>query len=256
MPLPLTLRNSLIAVTTLAFLSFISTALLVLYVTYPLIKWDRVAHQPLQQNIAAIGNQQSARDGSNDLTLGLEERHYHYLKMNGGQSPPVSEPPTPRLEKRPYCTEEKKKKDTRWNPVLMLIHNLLCANLMEAMAFILGAEWLRQGGILVSTAACWAQGWFMQVGKLSCSGMLVLISKSRMYTLIPFPCHQAISRSLFFQQVSIHTRSFGVSGCRPLSYTSLPHLSGSSLSACLLVAFWERETVLIMGASTQEPVPG
>lgn len=172
-PLPGNLRSGLIAVTTLAFLSFVSTALLVFYITYRLVKWDRVARQVSQQDFARLRDEQRPNSGTNDLSLGLEERHYLQLKTNP-HSPPVSEPPTPRLEKGPPPIE---KKDTRWNPVLMLIYNLLCANLIEAMAFLLSVVWLKDGGIFVSTPACWAQGWFMQVGKLACSGMLVLISE-------------------------------------------------------------------------------
>ncbi|KAK6083296.1 integral membrane protein [Seiridium cupressi] len=171
-PLPGDLRDGLIAVTILAFLSFVSTALLVFYITYRLIKWELVARQAPHQRIEELSNRQADSDGSNDLSLGLEERHYHYLKTNPG-SPPASEPPTPRLEKGSPPVE---KKDTRWNPVLMLIYNLLCANLIEAMAFLLTVVWLKDDGIFVPTAICWAQGWFMQVGKLVCSGMLVLIN--------------------------------------------------------------------------------
>lgn len=175
-PLPSPLRNGLIAVTILAFLSFVSTALLVIYITYRLVKWERLAQQEPRQNAGVNSEQSSDSQGSNDLTLGLEERHYHHVKTKGSL-PPVSAPPTPGLEKGHSAVEEKM--STRWNPVLMLIYNLLCANLIEAMAFLLSVEWLRVDGILVPTATCWAQGWFMQVGKLSCSGMLVLISKSR-----------------------------------------------------------------------------
>lgn len=155
-PLPEDLRHGLIAVTVLAFVSLISTALLVLYITYRLIKWQRIARQIPQHNVEQLHNACTASDGTNDLSLGLEERHYHYLKKNP-HSPTITEPSTPRLEKGPLSIT---KKDTRWNPVLMLIYNLLCANMMEAMAFLLSIEWLKADGIFVPTAACWAQGWF------------------------------------------------------------------------------------------------
>ncbi|ETS80918.1 hypothetical protein PFICI_08447 [Pestalotiopsis fici W106-1] len=225
-PLPKTVRNGLIAVTTLALLSFVSTALLVLYITYRLIKWDVVVKQTKQQNIDDAATRQTEVDGTNDLSLGLEERHYVFLKAKF-PSPPNSEPPTPRFEKEHGHHEIK---DNRWNPVLMLIYNLLCANLIEAMAFLLSGKqrsvlfstpswgilatcidrlvqylddlrangqlrmrllisisvvvWVKEDGIFVPTAACWAQGWFMQVGKLVCSGMLVLISVNTYTTIV------------------------------------------------------------------------
>ncbi|KAI0139274.1 hypothetical protein BJ166DRAFT_125834 [Pestalotiopsis sp. NC0098] len=179
-PLPEVLRSALIAVTTLAFLSFVSTAFLVIYITYRLIRWDRVVQQTKQQEVEERARRHTELDGTNDLSLGLEERHYVYLKAKM-PTPTNSEPPTPRLEKD---QAQEQTKHTRWNPVLMLIYNLLCANLIEAMAFLLSVVWVKQDGIFVPTAACWAQGWFMQVGKLVCSGMLVLISVNTYTTVV------------------------------------------------------------------------
>lgn len=138
-PLPEPLRNSLIAVTTLALLSFVSTTLLVLYITYRLVKWDVAVQQTKRQVIEDAMIRQTEVDGTNDLSLGLEERHYVYLKAKL-PSPPNSEPPTPRFEKDRVLEEVK---DKRWNPILMLIYNLLCANLIEAMAFLLSGKWRR-----------------------------------------------------------------------------------------------------------------
>ncbi|KAH8200525.1 hypothetical protein TruAng_005302 [Truncatella angustata] len=177
-PLPGELRHGLIAVTTLSFISFVSTGVLVFYITYRLIKWERVARQIPQSHIEGQIGRSSDGTSSDDLSLGLEERHYVHLKT---KSAPASEPPTPRLEKAPHPVE---KEYTRWNPILMLIYNLLFANLFEAMAFLLSIEWLKEDGIFAPTAACWAQGWFMQVGKLVCSGMLVLISINTYTTVV------------------------------------------------------------------------
>lgn len=135
-PLPEVLRSALIAVTTLAFLSFVSTAFLVIYITYRLIRWDRVVQQNKQQQVEERARRHTQLDGTNDLSLGLEERHYVYLKAKM-PTPTNSEPPTPRLEKD---QAQEQTKHTRWNPVLMLIYNLLCANLIEAMAFLLSGK--------------------------------------------------------------------------------------------------------------------
>ncbi|KAI4599067.1 hypothetical protein KJ359_002484 [Pestalotiopsis sp. 9143b] len=132
-PLPEVLRSALIAVTTLAFLSFVSTAFLVIYITYRLVRWDRVVQQTKQQEVEERARRHTEIDGTNDLSLGLEERHYVYLKAKM-PTPTNSEPPTPRLDKD---QAQEQTKHTRWNPVLMLIYNLLCANLIEAMAFLL-----------------------------------------------------------------------------------------------------------------------
>ncbi|KAI1862380.1 uncharacterized protein JN550_010242 [Neoarthrinium moseri] len=178
-PLPELLRDGLIAVTVFGFLSIVTTTLLITYITYRLVKWERVVRRPSSRRTEYSIEDYRNCARSDDLSLGLEERHYHQLKTKSKE--PLSEPATP-LKQDEFPTAAKL--DVKWNPVLMLVYNLLYANLMEALAFLLSVAWLRHDGIIVPSAACWTQGWFMQVGKLVSSGMLVLISINSYSTIV------------------------------------------------------------------------
>lgn len=56
---------------------------------------------------------------------------------------------------------------------LILIFNLLFADIQQSIAFLLNAQWLRSKTIDVSTPTCWAQGWFVSTGDLA-SGIFTL----------------------------------------------------------------------------------
>ena len=45
------------------------------------------------------------------------------------------------------------------NQFVVLIWNLLLADIQQSMAFLLNAKWLVENKIHVESSACWAQGW-------------------------------------------------------------------------------------------------
>nr|OQO16939.1 hypothetical protein B0A51_15862 [Rachicladosporium sp. CCFEE 5018] len=59
------------------------------------------------------------------------------------------------------------KTHTRANQFLLLITNLIFADIQQSIAFLLNAQWLRSNAIDVGTPTCWAQGWFVSTGDLS-----------------------------------------------------------------------------------------
>jgi hypothetical protein len=91
-----------------------------------------------------------------DLSLGLAERHYM------GESVKHQEPLT--------------RKRARPNQFLVLIYNLLLADLHQAASFLLNAVWVGRDGIQVGTATCWAQAWLIQVGDLASSLFITAIA--------------------------------------------------------------------------------
>jgi hypothetical protein len=91
-----------------------------------------------------------------DLSLGLAERHYM------GESAKHQEPLT--------------RKRARPNQFLVLIYNLLLADLHQAASFLLNAVWVGRDGIQVGTATCWAQAWLIQVGDLASSLFITAIA--------------------------------------------------------------------------------
>lgn len=61
------------------------------------------------------------------------------------------------------------------NQFLILIYNLLFADIQQAIAFSLNLDSLRHNSIRVGTTTCWAQGWFISTGDLASSIMISAI---------------------------------------------------------------------------------
>ncbi len=62
------------------------------------------------------------------------------------------------------------------NQFLLLIYNLLLADIQQALAFMLNITALRNNGIFVETPTCWAQGWFVSTGDLASSVFICAIA--------------------------------------------------------------------------------
>ncbi|KAI9746593.1 MAG: hypothetical protein M1818_000306 [Claussenomyces sp. TS43310] len=62
------------------------------------------------------------------------------------------------------------------NQFLILIYNLLLADIKQSIAFFLNAHSLRYNAIDVGASECWAQGWFVSVGDLSSSVFILAIA--------------------------------------------------------------------------------
>jgi hypothetical protein len=50
---------------------------------------------------------------------------------------------------------------------IILIFNLVFADIQQSIAFLLNAQWLQSNAIDVHTSTCWAQGWFVSTGDLA-----------------------------------------------------------------------------------------
>ncbi|USP82454.1 hypothetical protein yc1106_09728 [Curvularia clavata] len=60
-----------------------------------------------------------------------------------------------------------------YNQYVILIYNLLLADLQQSVAFSISFHWLKIDKILAPTGACFIQAWFLQIGDVS-SGFFVL----------------------------------------------------------------------------------
>lgn len=61
----------------------------------------------------------------------------------------------------------------RINQFLILLFNLVFADIQQSVAFLLNVRWLADNAIVVGTNTCWAQGWFVSTGDLG-SGIFTL----------------------------------------------------------------------------------
>jgi hypothetical protein len=62
------------------------------------------------------------------------------------------------------------------NQFLVLIYNLLFADIQQSTAFLLNISALRNNAILVGTPTCFVQGWFVSTGDLASSVFICAIA--------------------------------------------------------------------------------
>ena len=151
-PLPPVLRHGLGAVATFGFLSFFTTLTLFTYLSYKLVIWQ-VRPIPPERPITPELDSPTISDINGFLVPDahlcpqLEEQNTKSNKESFWQ----------RLHKEPP------------NQFLVLIYNLLFADIQQALAFLLNAAWLSKDAVAVGTSQCWAQGWFVSTGDLASS---------------------------------------------------------------------------------------
>jgi hypothetical protein len=57
-------------------------------------------------------------------------------------------------------------KSKRTNQFVILIFNLLWADIQQSLAFLLNVEWLRVNAVVVESPVCFVQGWLVSTGDL------------------------------------------------------------------------------------------
>lgn len=60
-----------------------------------------------------------------------------------------------------------RKSQSRINQFIILIFNLVLADIQQSIAFLLNAHWLQSNAITAGSSICWAQGWFVSTGDLA-----------------------------------------------------------------------------------------
>ncbi|KAK3323656.1 G protein-coupled glucose receptor regulating Gpa2-domain-containing protein [Cercophora scortea] len=159
-PLPLAHRQGLTAVSTLAAISFVSTLTVFVFLTYKLIRWHiktrrDAGRESLDPGVAPV-----------DLSLGLAQRHFtRHSTIDARGRIATRKPVYP-------------------NQFLVLIYNLMLADLHQAAAFLLNAVWIRTDSIKVKTPTCFAQGWLISTGDLASSWFIAAIAIHTYLTVV------------------------------------------------------------------------
>lgn len=176
-PLPENHRSGLIILTAVSFLSFLSTLILWLFISYKLLK-ERLTQKKQPDDArpnVVIG-------GVPDLTLGLD------APASGAQG-------FARLQELDRLAAEEEQRNTEAerrrveeavqarNPFPILVYNLLIADMMEALAYGLSFYWVYADGIFAPSSVCWAQGWLGSTSNLAASLFLSLISVNTFLTV-------------------------------------------------------------------------
>lgn len=111
-------------------------------------------------------------------------------------------------------------KSKQSNQFIILIFNLVCADLLQSLAFFLNVEWLRVGSVQVGTRLCFLQGTLISTGDLSSGVWCFVIALHTFasvildYRLKPRPFYLAIFLSWAF----IHVISWIGPGLYPHNY--------------------------------------
>jgi hypothetical protein len=162
--LPPNLRSGLTAISVLAFISFFASTVLFFYLTYKLIAWHFFIPQ------AAAGHQppQNTFQRKMDFALGIDTIFSEDHKVQGEA-----------VEAQPVRQQRGKP-----NQFLILIFNLLLADMHQATAFLLNSSWLQHDGIIVEEPACFAQGLFVSLGDLASSMFITAIAVHTYFSVV------------------------------------------------------------------------
>ncbi|KAF2146242.1 uncharacterized protein K452DRAFT_220321 [Aplosporella prunicola CBS 121167] len=82
---------------------------------------------------------------------------------------------------------------------IVLIFNLLLADIQQSMAFLLNVEWLVRNEIAVGTTTCWAQGWFVSIGDLASGIWTIAIG---LHTFASVACNYRLGAKSFYATVA------------------------------------------------------
>ena len=163
-PLPPVLRQGLAAVATFGFLSFLSSLWLFCFLTYKFVLWHL---RPTPEKRATSPEPSSPT--SLDVDGFLVPASHLCPQKDDGRDAPREQDFWQRVRREPP------------NQFLMLIYNLLLADIQQALAFLLNITWLAKDSLDVSDPACWVQGWFVSCGDLASS---VFISAIAVHTYL------------------------------------------------------------------------
>ncbi|PTB70436.1 G-protein coupled receptor [Trichoderma citrinoviride] len=198
-PLDSTLRSGLLAITVLSCISFFSAATLFIYLTYKIVAWQlfvrrenekRFRHRhhgedgrgpPREVNLHEHqpGHEASTSQHAVDFTLGIDGVFASRpsvskdasVKVDGQFPQEDNSPPLRPMKGSP-------------NQFLILIYNLLIADLHQSIAFALNSTWINRNAILVDTKTCWAQGFFVSTGDLSSSMFIMLVAVHTFFSVV------------------------------------------------------------------------
>ncbi|KAK7403379.1 hypothetical protein QQX98_010854 [Neonectria punicea] len=155
-PLPPDYHRGLIAMSIFALISFTLTSTLFLYLSFKLLGWHfrkRSRAKIITKNIPEPGPAFTFEPGA--------------YGPDGATSKVAHDQSLKRIE-------EAKKRPP--NQFLILVFNLIIADMHQGAAFLLSITWLREGGIFLGTPTCFVQGFFDSNGNLSSSLFITAIA--------------------------------------------------------------------------------
>ncbi|KAI1814158.1 hypothetical protein GGS20DRAFT_430701 [Poronia punctata] len=168
-PLPPVVRTGSIAIIVFALLSFTSALALFVYLTHKVVRWQ------LWGPGASSGKGQ--RRGGYRFEMGSVEfgPAHDVAKLASSE---------PAIDAISLAATDVERRSRYPNQFIVLIVNLLIADLHQATAFALSTSWLVRDGIMVETGTCFAQGLFVSVGDLASSCFMSAIAIHTFYSIV------------------------------------------------------------------------
>jgi hypothetical protein len=183
-PLPEDYRRSLVIMAVLGTVSLASSSILWLHITYKLCTWK------LRQNSEQRRERERGREGNKqpetrqeevevDLNLGLTEDHYRQAKRMGGNQPrsaSVAPSTNTNHSARDNSAVRSPSRHKPPNPLLIMIYNLLLADITLSACYMGSYRWLGIDAILVPSWTCKFQGWTVSFSLETTSAFLCAMS--------------------------------------------------------------------------------
>ncbi|OLN81947.1 hypothetical protein CCHL11_08642 [Colletotrichum chlorophyti] len=238
-PLPEYHRRGLIVLTVFSFLSFLSTTLLWLFITYKLLTYQK---QRRAQKRREEQQQSLAMNETPDLSLGLDAPcsratgFARILELDRLAAEQAEQRAAAAATARESEIEEEKSR----NPFPILVYNLLLADMMEAVAYSLSLYWISVDGIYAPSSVCWAQGWLGSTSNLAASLFLSTISINTFLTVglgykpPPWAIYTTIAGLWIFD--------FGINAAGVIASTIKPAVPGESFFMRANVCTTQSET--------------
>ncbi|KAK8072893.1 hypothetical protein PG996_006241 [Apiospora saccharicola] len=218
--LPTYVRSGLIAIAFFALLSLVSATGLFLYISYRLLKWHfffklqqsrrrspqrppgplhrppnpgrhpglhigpaaaqpAAIRQPLRSLAASVPVPVSLAVTSTRSPPPSETGRQRRNTRSDTSGTPRARPPKLRPRPPPPLPPR-----SRLTPFLLLIYNLLLADIIQAVSFLLSVAWLHYDATYSGSVTCWIQGWLAMTGKLAASACLVFASGLTYMTVV------------------------------------------------------------------------
>lgn len=168
-PLPPVVRMGSIAISIFGLFSFFSALALLVYLTYNLIRWHMGR---------GSGRRQRKRTPGYIFTSGP-------VKFGPGHDAAKLAGPDPTVDAASLAPSERAAEGPRYpNQFIVLILNLLIADLHQATAFAISTTWVSANSIQVGTGACFTQGFFVSIGDLASSCFMSAIAVHTFYSIV------------------------------------------------------------------------
>ncbi|KXJ88460.1 hypothetical protein Micbo1qcDRAFT_207188 [Microdochium bolleyi] len=181
-PLPAAFRNGQIALAVVGMVSLVTSALLFLHITYKLIRLE-LRNRRLPQ--------EEKKPAEAELTLDLGANHYHYTQKAGSERAASTTPgqdsvgtggvadaahndEPARVEST--IPQRPRQKHKAANPLLILIYNLILADVSLSATFAANIVWLREDMVNIEYATCRVQGWLVSFGCVISSAFLLTLA--------------------------------------------------------------------------------